>query len=214
MTVMPQVERALVDAVRRDQQSPKRRVRVKRAPLALIVIVCVGSGVAAAAATGIWPSIRSAIRHGALPRVPETTVPSLHARARTSLEQFHGQIVLVSFWAAWCKPCIQQAPALSTINRELHATRRGTVVLVSTDNTPGQAAAMLRHERLAVPVISANTTDPDGRAFFRAFLGAETSALPVTFAIDRSGRVSGYTEGRANLSTLRSLLGRAERRQR
>lgn len=213
MTVMPQVERALVDAIRRDQQSPKRRARAKRAPLALIAIVCVGSGVAAAA-TGIWPNVRSAIRHGALPRVPGTAVPSLDTRARTSLEQFHGQIVLVSFWAAWCEPCIQQAPALSRINRELHTTHRGTVVLVSTYDTPGRAAATLRHEHLAVPVVSANTTDPDGRAFFRAFLGGETSALPVTFAVDRSGRVTGYTEGRASLKALRSLLSRAERQQR
>lgn len=209
MTTMPSVEAALLEAIRRDQQrAGSSRRPAKRAAVILAVIACLGSGVAAA--TQLWPNVRSAVRHGASPSAPVTSLPTLGARALTSLVRFRGQVVIVSFWAAWCEPCVEQAPALATVNRELHEAHTGTVVLVSTYDTEGQASATLRHEHLDVPVIIANPLEPNGRAFLHAFLGGK-SPLPVTFVIDRPGRVVGYTEGRASTRTLRLLVSRAQR---
>jgi peroxiredoxin len=210
MSTMPPVETALLEAIRRDQQRARSsRGSARRAALILMVIACLGSGVAAA--TQLWPNIRSAVRHGASPSAPGTSLPTLGARALTSLARFRGQVVIVSFWAAWCEPCVGQAPALAAINRELHQAHTGTVVLVSAYDTEGQATATLRHEHLDAPVVIANPLESNGRAFIHAFLGGK-SPLPVTFAIDRSGRVVGYTEGRASTRTLRLLLSRAQHR--
>jgi peroxiredoxin len=210
MSTMPAIETALLEAIRRDQQRARSsRGSARRAALILAVIACLGSGVAAA--TQLWPNVRSAVRHGASPSAPGTSLPTLGARALTSLARFRGQVVIVSFWAAWCEPCVEQAPALAAINRELHEAHIGTVVLVSAYDTEGQATATLRHEHLDVPVVTANPLEPDGRAFLHAFLGGK-SPLPVTFVIDRSGRVVGYTEGRASTRTLRLLLSRAQHR--
>jgi cytochrome c biogenesis protein CcmG/thiol:disulfide interchange protein DsbE len=208
MSLIPQVETALLEAVRRDQgRTSRTRPLARRAAATLVAVACIGTG--AAAATGIWSNVRTAVRHGAQPPAPAASVPVLDARARASLAQFRGKIVLVSFWAAWCEPCIRQAPALATLNRYLHQTHTGTVLLVSTGDTPREATETLRREHLEVPVVTASPTEPGGRAFFRAFLGA-SSPLPVTFVVDRAGRVAGCTEGSASLKTLRSLIRRAE----
>jgi thiol-disulfide isomerase/thioredoxin len=113
------------------------------------------------------------------------------------------------FWAPWCAPCIQQEPELAKINRELRAKNTGTVVLVSTYSSLAETRRMVRRDRLSVPILSANPTEPEGRAFYRAFLGSQ-SPLPVTFVVDAASRVVGYTEGRADLAHLRALLNRAE----
>ena len=208
MTTMPQVEGALLDAIRHDQQGGNGRKRVaRRATLALVAAAFVGSSVAVA--VGVWPNVRSAIRHGTQPSVPTTAVRSLEGPAKVSLARFRGQVVLVSFWAPWCAPCIQQEPELGKINRELRAKNTGTVVLVSAESSLAATRRMVRRDRLSVPILSANPTEPEGRAFYQAFLGSP-SPLPVTFVVDPAGRVVGYTEGRANLAHLRALLNRAE----
>jgi thiol-disulfide isomerase/thioredoxin len=208
VTIMPQVEGALLDAIRREQRGRNGRQRVaRRATLALVAAAFVGSGVAVA--VGVWPNVRSAIRHGTQPLAPTTAVRSLEGPAKVSLARFHGRVVLISFWAPWCAPCIQQEPELAKINRELRAKNIGTVVLVSAESSLAATRRMVRRDRLSVPILSADPTEPEGRAFFRAFLGSP-SPLPVTFVVDPAGRVAGYTEGRANSARLRALLNRAE----
>jgi thiol-disulfide isomerase/thioredoxin len=205
---MPQVEGALLDAIRREQQARNAHKRAaRRVTLALVTAAFVGSGVAVA--FGVWPNVRSAIRHGTQPSVPTTAIRSLGGPAKVSLARFHGQVVLISFWAPWCAPCIQQQPELAKINRELRARHIGTVVLVSAESSLVATRRMVRRDRLSVPILSANPTEPGGRAFFRAFLGSP-SPLPVTFVVDPAGRVVGYSEGRAKPSRLRALLKRAE----
>jgi thiol-disulfide isomerase/thioredoxin len=184
---MPQVEGALLDAIRREQQGRNGRKRTaRRVTLALVAAAFVGSGVAVA--VGVWPNVRSAIRHGTQPSVPTTAVRSLEGPAKVSLVRFHGQVVLISFWAPWCAPCIQQEPELAEINRELRAKNIGTVVLVSAESSLAAMRRMVRRDRLSVPILSANPSEPAGRAFYRAFLGGQ-SPLPVTFVVDAAGRV-------------------------
>ena len=62
MTIMPQVEGALLDAIRRDQQGGNGRQRVaRRATLALVAAAFVGSSVAVAVGFGRMFAARSAM---------------------------------------------------------------------------------------------------------------------------------------------------------
>ena len=43
------------------------------------------------------------------------------------LEQYRGKIVLLNFWATWCKPCTTEMPAMQTVYDQLR--EKGFVVL-------------------------------------------------------------------------------------
>ena len=48
---------------------------------------------------------------------PEFTLPDLDGQP-ISLSQFKGQVVLLDFWASWCKPCIADLPYLREVKEK------------------------------------------------------------------------------------------------
>ena len=48
---------------------------------------------------------------------PEFTLPDLDGQP-VSLSQFKGQVVLLDFWASWCKPCIADLPYLREVKEK------------------------------------------------------------------------------------------------
>jgi thiol-disulfide isomerase/thioredoxin len=116
-----------------------------------------------------------------------------------SLSQFLGKVVVLNFWATWCLPCIREMPSLDRLVTS--APSRIAVVAVSIDQegitavTPFIAAHDLSH--LAVYL------DPDQRLGSlntdRVAAGAlPLWGLPISYIIDRKGRVVGYLTGAAD----------------
>ncbi|HEX7597229.1 MAG TPA: TlpA disulfide reductase family protein, partial [Polyangia bacterium] len=50
---------------------------------------------------------------------------------RWSLQSLRGRPVLVSFWATWCPPCVEEMPSLEDLARRLGD--KATVLAVSVD---------------------------------------------------------------------------------
>ena len=66
----------------------------------------------------------SALGMGARPPVVGTgaadfSLPDLDGHVQ-SLSQHRGKIVLVNFWATWCKPCTTEMPAMQACYDRLH----------------------------------------------------------------------------------------------
>ena len=49
------------------------------------------------------------------------------------INQWQGGVLVVSFWATWCAPCIEEMPDLQEVQAE-YATRGVTIVGVAIDN--------------------------------------------------------------------------------
>src|SRR5438045_1206112 len=67
--------------------------------------------------------------------------PALKAKATNgssvNLEQMHGKLVLIDFWATWCGPCMQEAPHMVQINQK-YASKGLVLIGVSLDRDAGE----------------------------------------------------------------------------
>ena len=99
-----------------------------------------------------------------------------------SLSDFEGRPVIINFWASWCAPCRQEAPALEAV----WLAFRGEGLVVLGINQPRsdpeeQARAFLEEFGVSYPNVF------DARGFSAIDYGV--SGIPVTFFVDRNGMV-------------------------
>jgi thiol-disulfide isomerase/thioredoxin len=117
---------------------------------------------------------------------------------RLGLEAFAGKLVLLTLWATWCPPCVEEMPALDRLEARLGGAGF-QVVAVSVDRGGRETVQpfLQRHalDHLAVYL------DPDGAAL-RAW---DTNSLPTSVLIDPDGRVLGRIEGEADWNAPEAL---------
>ena len=92
-----------------------------------------------------------------------------------------GKVVVVNFWATWCKPCLKEIPDLSRVYERYKD--RGVVMLgVLTNDTPDNSALLnfQSDNEMTFPVIRANADIIASYAF--------PGSLPTTFVFDRGGK--------------------------
>jgi peroxiredoxin len=115
---------------------------------------------------------------------PPFTLPVLAgpggAPREVSLDLLRGKVVLLNFWATWCKPCEDEMPAMERLYQTL-APHGLELLAVSVDS--GDAEVEAFRERLAVsfPLLR----DPQ-RSVANEY---QSYRFPESFLIDRAGRL-------------------------
>jgi peroxiredoxin len=103
-----------------------------------------------------------------------------------SLSQYRGKVVLVNFWATWCKPCTTEMPAMQAIYDKLRD--QGFVVLAVNElEDEGKVRDHIKQHGHTFPVLM----DRDNKVAnqFGVF------GLPVSVFIDEKGVVQEYIKG-------------------
>jgi len=67
--------------------------------------------------------------------------------------EMHGQVVLLDLWAVWCGPCIQSAPALDRMYRDLHDQGLEMLGIAVQSGTAEKVKAAARKLGITYPVI-------------------------------------------------------------
>jgi thiol-disulfide isomerase/thioredoxin len=114
------------------------------------------------------------------PQFGAATTMSGAPRARKSLADYKGQVVLLNLWATWCGPCRQEMPSLELLNKEL-GPKGLKIVAVSVDS-PGMENAIrdfVKEFGLTFEVLYA----PDGKIQY----DYQATGFPETFIIGRDG---------------------------
>ena len=157
-----------------------RRDQLKLALLATLAIGCGGAAPGAESAAG-----------AALP--PDFELARLEGGSERLSTHFGKRVVLIDFWATFCKPCLKAMPDLDALYRA--RKDRGFVILgVSIDGPGSSADVQAEVARLGVtfPIL----LDQESRAI--ALYNPRASA-PFSVLIGRDGRVlakrEGYTTG-------------------
>ena len=130
---------------------------------------------------------------------PEFSVQTLSGDSVT-LSELRGQVVLLNFWATWCGPCRVEMPWFERLHRERSGD--GLVILgASTDiGTPDVVRRFLTERDITYPIAQASP------ALQRAFGGVR--GLPMSFLIDRQGRIRHKVIGIFAEPTLRAAVDR------
>lgn len=116
---------------------------------------------------------------------PEFSLSDLTGRAQR-LQDFRGKIVLLNFWATWCKPCTTEMPAMQAAYDRLR--EHGFVVLAINElEDTQQVNEHIAQHGHTFPVL----LDQDNRVAnqYGVF------GLPVSVFIDETGRVEEYIKG-------------------
>jgi thiol-disulfide isomerase/thioredoxin len=131
--------------------------------------------------------------------LPEVTYIDTMGTAYTR-ESLAGKVVLVNFWATWCKPCEKEIPDLSRAYEKYKS--KGVVFLgVMSDNPAPDPNTLLNFQSdhdMTYPVVRSNYE------LMSAFHSPES--LPTTFVYDRSGKQVFNRVGLLRESDLDSLL--------
>lgn len=101
-----------------------------------------------------------------------------------SLEDLKGKVVVLNFWASWCKPCEEEAAELETAWRIYQP--RDDVVFLGVDYVDTETEAMVYLEKFDVTY----PNGPDLRTqISQAF---RIRGVPETYIIDRDGKLAAF----------------------
>ena len=103
-----------------------------------------------------------------------------------SLSQYRGKIVLLNFWATWCKPCTTEMPAMQASFDKLR-DKGFAVIAVNEFEDDARVREHIKQYGHTFPVLM----DHDNKVAnqFGVF------GLPVSVFIDQEGRVQEYLKG-------------------
>ena len=147
-------------------------------------------------------SIDATIAKGQRIDAPVRRLPVLDAKSEASLADYKGKVVVLNFWASWCKPCTEELPLLEKTQQSL-AGKDATVLGANYQDISDSALKFVRRFKLTYPSLR----DRDGQ--FADKYGSR--AFPETFVIDRRGRIAALRRGPVDQAwldrTLPPLLG-------
>ncbi len=132
---------------------------------------------------------------------PDFRLESLNGKI-VSLSEFRGKPVMVNFWATWCPFCIAEMPDMQQVYDE--SKKDGLVILAvnraeSLEKIDGFLANEL--EGMIRYTILLDRQDDVARAYIQ--LG-----MPVSYFIDRNGRIIDRKFGQLSLAEIREKVGR------
>src|SRR5919106_5480956 len=108
-----------------------------------IAVVCVVVALVALLAYGLASNepdraVEEALAKDERERAPELELPRLAGAGVGALDDYRGQVVVLNFWASWCKPCRDESPLLQRWHERL-AKRDATVLGVDAFDEIGRA---------------------------------------------------------------------------
>jgi peroxiredoxin len=114
-----------------------------------------------------------------------------------SLADYRGKVVVLNFWATWCLPCLTEMPRFVAWQQE-YGGRGLQVIGISMDDEEQPVRITYQKYRLNYPVVMGD--ERIGEMYGGIF------GLPVTFLIDRSGKIRFKHEGDTDIKTIESEM--------
>jgi thiol-disulfide isomerase/thioredoxin len=115
--------------------------------------------------------------------------------AKKKLSDFRGNVVILSFWASWCGPCLAELPTFAEIERKYHDKGLRVIPVNVDDDDAGKVFAKEFWPKKKIDFPSYYDTTKDLANQF------EVDILPSSFVIDREGRLVFSSAGASDWSS-------------
>ena len=117
--------------------------------------------------------------------------------ARIDLAGFRGKVVLLDFWATWCASCQVEMPTFVQWQQQ-YGPRGLQVIGISMDDDPASARRIVTKFHLNYPIAMG---DEKLGELYGGVLG-----LPLTYLIDRNGKMRAIFQGETDLKIIEKQL--------
>lgn len=128
---------------------------------------------------------------------PDFTLSDLDGNEVT-LSDYRGKIVILNFWAVWCRYCVEEMPDFYTLNKELEESGDAVILAVNVQESLKTIQSFLDQKNYSLKVLM----DEDGA--IASTYGIP--GLPTTFFINTDGSLYTYIPSMTNLDTLHAVL--------
>jgi beta-lactamase regulating signal transducer with metallopeptidase domain/peroxiredoxin len=128
--------------------------------------------------------------HLGLLTYPKASEPAPLFEAKTfdgdtiRLADFRGKVVLLDFWATWCRPCVAQLPQMQQLHEEFKADDRFVMIGMSLDWDLEKARGFLAEKQLKWPQASLGNMDTS--TIVKQY---GVGSIPETILIDPQGKI-------------------------
>jgi len=116
---------------------------------------------------------------------------TLDAQGIQSLRaKYKGKVLVLNFWATWCKPCVEEFPDFVRFHKSFSA-KDAAVAFVSIDEnddkTKRKVISFLRKQNAPLPSYIKQSGDDE--QFINAVHHDWSGAVPATFIYDKKGNL-------------------------
>ncbi len=132
---------------------------------------------------------------------PDFSLKNLSDGKEVRLSSLRGKAVLVNFWATWCEPCKIEMPSLVDLQKK-YGPQGLQIVGVAMDDADDKEISAFAH-KMGVNYMVLRGTEEVGDHY------GGIERLPMTYYLDRSGKVVDETMGMAGEATLEDAIKRA-----
>ena len=140
-----------------------------------LIVLCVAAGAAFALFSA---PTEAPVARGT--RAPGFTLPRLGGGDPVDFDRLRGHVVLLNFWATWCKPCEDEMPAMQRLHDALHGSSF-ELLGISVDEDPGEVERFRDRLGLRFPIL----LDADQRVAH----AYQTFRFPETLLVDAKGEI-------------------------
>jgi cytochrome c biogenesis protein CcmG/thiol:disulfide interchange protein DsbE len=144
-------------------------------------------------------SVEGALARGERERAPALSLPKLSGQGSVDLAAYRGKVVVLNYWASWCRPCREESPLLERWHRRI-AKQGGTVLGVNANDVDYKARAFVREYTLSYPQLRDKASATVGKLGIIGF--------PETFVIDRRGYIAAVQRGPVTEGFMRGAVER------